>query len=166
MRTKLDLSDVVVDGATAIVVATQGHYDDVALEAALATPAGYVGLVSATKRAETVLGYLRDRGLADDVLGRVQAPAGLDLGHLANRDIAVAVLADLVARRARGELSTVATDVDIEPRVEAVDPVCGMTVVVADAKYHSQHEGADFYFCAPGCKKAFDTDPESFLAEA
>ena len=163
VRAKLDLTDVVVDSATAVVVATQGHYDDVALEAALATPAGYVGLVSAPNRAETVLGYLRDRGLAADQLGRVNAPAGLDLGHLANRDIAVAILADLVARRARGELHPVSAAVDVEPQAEAIDPVCGMTVIVADAKYHAHHGGADYYFCAPGCHKAFEADPVGYL---
>ena len=46
-----------------VVVATQGHYDEDALERALGTSAGYVGLVASRKRADAVLGYLRDRGL-------------------------------------------------------------------------------------------------------
>ncbi len=162
VRTKLDLAGVVVDSATAVVVATQGHYDDVALAAALDTPAGYVGLVAAPKRAETVLGYLRDRGLSDEALARVHAPAGLDLGHLANRDIAVSIVADLVARRARGELQAVPDAVGTEPPVEAIDPVCGMTVLVADAKYQSRHDGVDYFFCAAGCQKAFEGDPAGF----
>ena len=47
---------------------------------------------------------------------------------------------------------------------EAIDPVCKMTVEVASAKWSSEFEGQTFYFCAPGCKKAFDANPQSFLA--
>ena len=63
-----------------------------------------MGLVASRKRADAVLGYLRDRGVADEDLARVHAPAGLDLGHLPNQEIAVAILAELVQLRAAGEL--------------------------------------------------------------
>ncbi|MCY4665194.1 MAG: XdhC family protein [Acidimicrobiaceae bacterium] len=163
VRTKLDLSDLGIDGATAVVVATQCHYDDLALEAALASDAGYMGLIASEKRASTVLDHLRSRGVATAELDRVHAPAGLDLGAVANAEIAVAVMADLVARRARGEL--VAAGSGPAPvRPEAMDPVCGMTVLVDDAKYHTVHDGADYWFCAPGCKRAFTADPQAFSA--
>ena len=161
VRTKLDYSGLGVDGATAIVVATQGHYDDLALEAAVASNAGYVGLVASAVRAATVLDHLRSRGMAADALARVQAPAGLDLGAVANPEIAVAVMADLVARRARGELVAAGWR-GAPPRAEAIDPVCGMTVLVDDAKYHCVHGGADYWFCAPGCLRAFQSDPQAF----
>ena len=61
--TTLDLAQAGVDDRSFVVVATQGHYDEDALERALATPAAYVGLVASRKRAEAVLGYLRDRGV-------------------------------------------------------------------------------------------------------
>ena len=165
VRTKLDLSEFIIDRATAVVVATQGHYDDLALEAALASDAGYVGLIASQKRAATVLDHLGSRGVSAAELDRVQAPAGLDLGAVANAEIAVAVMADLVARRARGELVATGPG-SAPPRAEAIDPVCGMTVLVDDAKYHTVHEGADYWFCAPGCKRAFESDPQSFLAPA
>ena len=112
-----------------------------------------------------MLDHLRSRGAAPAELDRVHAPAGLDLGAVANAEIAVAVIADLVARRARGEL--VATGSDPVPlRVEAIDPVCGMTVLVDDAKYHTVHDGIDYWFCAPGCLSAFSADPQTFLASA
>ena len=44
------------------------------------------------------------------------------------------------------------------------DPICGMTVDTAEAKAAgrtSTYEGRTYYFCAPGCKEAFDTDPAS-----
>ncbi|MYE56045.1 MAG: YHS domain-containing protein, partial [Acidimicrobiaceae bacterium] len=107
--------------------------------------------------------HLADRGVARSDTDRVHAPAGLDLGAVANAEIAVAVMADLVARRARGEL--VAAGSGPTPlRAEATDPVCGMTVLVDDAKYHTVHDGADYWFCAPGCLRAFRADPQAFLA--
>ena len=65
-----------------VVVATQGHYDEPALEAALATPARYVGLVASHKRASSVMDWLRERGVSDDQLARVHSPAGLDLDSI------------------------------------------------------------------------------------
>jgi len=153
----LDLSELGIGGASAVVVATQGHYDDLALEAALQTGAGYVGLVASAKRAASTLGLLRDRGVADEQLARIVAPAGLDLGPVENAEIAVAVLADLVARRAAGQLSSVAGPADLTLPATAIDPVCGMTVDVATAKYRSHRAGADYFFCAPGCKAQFDS---------
>jgi xanthine dehydrogenase accessory factor len=161
VRTKLDLDGLVIDAATAVVVATQGHYDDLALEAALATPAGYVGLVASPPRAEAVRDQLRDRGVTEPDLDRIVAPAGLDLGPLPNAEIAVAILADLVRRRAGSELTVAASHLDAG--AEAVDPVCGMTVLVADARYHLVHDGVDHYFCGAGCLRAFRADPGTFL---
>lgn len=45
----------------------------------------------------------------------------------------------------------------------AIDPVCGMDVDPATAEHTSQHDGTTYYFCAPGCKRAFDADPERYL---
>lgn len=45
----------------------------------------------------------------------------------------------------------------------AVDPVCKMVVDEKTAKWKSFYEGRTFYFCAPGCKKAFDADPKKYL---
>ena len=45
----------------------------------------------------------------------------------------------------------------------ANDPVCGMDVDEATAKHTAQHDGQTYYFCAPGCKKAFEAEPEKYL---
>ncbi len=160
--TSLDLKAAGVGDRTWIVVATQGHYDEEALEQALATPAPYVGLVASRKRAEAVLGYLRDRGVPQEALDRVHAPAGLDLGRVAHDEIAVAVLAELVRERATGAL---AGGVETAPaRHEALDPVCGMTVDVATARYRGTHAGRTYYFCSAGCLARFEEDPARFSA--
>jgi xanthine dehydrogenase accessory factor len=159
--TTLDLLDV--GPGSFVVVATQGHYDEDALERALSTPARYVGLVASRKRADAVLGYLRDRGVPEDQLARVRAPAGLDLGSLSNEEIAVAILAELVQIRAAG--GGVEAEPPPSPEThEAVDPVCGMTVQVASARHRATHEGRTYYFCSAGCRASFEADPARFAS--
>jgi xanthine dehydrogenase accessory factor len=156
-----DLGAAGVDERSFVVVATQGHYDEDALQRALATPAAYVGLIASRKRAASVLGYLRDRGVGEDDLARVHAPAGLDLGHLPNQEIAVAILAELVQLRASGLLSPGIGAVPVE-RHEAIDPVCGMTVDIATARYVAAHAGRTYYFCSAGCLERFTAAPADF----
>lgn len=143
-----------------VVVATQGHYDEPALEAALTTPARYIGLVASAKRSGSVLAWLRDRGLSDADLARIHSPAGLDLGHVEHEEMAVAILAQLVALR-----SIAHTSLEVSIMEQAIDPVCGMTVDVANARFKTEHQGVTYYFCAPGCQKAFEQDPASFLPQ-
>jgi xanthine dehydrogenase accessory factor len=162
VATTLDFDAIGVDTDTAIVVATQGHSDEAALQAALATDAGYVGLVASHKRAAAVLDYLRDRGVDDGALARVQAPAGLDLGHVEPDEIGVAILAEIVARKASGALAPPSRP--LPAREEATDPVCGMTVDVARARYQTEHAGHTYLFCGAGCQRQFEADPSKYLA--
>ncbi|WP_326950505.1 MULTISPECIES: XdhC family protein [unclassified Amycolatopsis] len=138
-----------------VVVATQGHNDEETLERALTRNPAYVGLVGSRKRGEAVLGYLADRGVPADRLARVQVPAGVDLGAVEHREIAVAVLAELVRLRAA------ARPVRVVERVaeEAVDPVCGMTVARRDPV---ECDGVAYYFCCAGCRDAFRRDPAAY----
>ncbi|HXF71941.1 MAG TPA: YHS domain-containing protein, partial [Actinomycetota bacterium] len=50
------------------------------------------------------------------------------------------------------------------PRHEATDPVCGMTVDVATARYRSVQAGRTYYLCSAGCLARFEADPAAFLA--
>ncbi|MEN3017409.1 MAG: YHS domain-containing protein [Candidatus Methanosuratincola petrocarbonis] len=45
----------------------------------------------------------------------------------------------------------------------AIDPVCGMDVDERAAKFKSEYKGKTYYFCAPGCKRMFDKDPDKYL---
>jgi P-type Cu+ transporter len=45
----------------------------------------------------------------------------------------------------------------------AKDPVCGMEVDPQTARHVTVHEGKAFYFCAPGCRKAFEADPQRYV---
>ena len=123
------------EGADAVVVASMGHGDEDALADALAAGTGYVGLVASSRRASVVLAALRARGVEEADLARVRSPAGLDLGPSTQEEIAVAVLAELVAWR------HAARPGDRVPTDEVIDPVCGMIVPLAGAKEVVVHEG-------------------------
>ncbi len=45
----------------------------------------------------------------------------------------------------------------------AIDPVCKMMVDEKTAKFKTSYQGKTYYFCAPGCKKAFEANPQKYL---
>ena len=152
---ELDLAKAGAGPDSYVVVATMGRYDEDAVEAALATGARYVALVASERRAKAVLA-----GVADEDRARVHAPAGLDLGDLPHIEIAVAILAQIVAEKAT---SPSVAAVREEPE-KALDPVCGMTVEIATAADRFEHEGVTYWFCATGCRRRFERDPAAFLS--
>src|SRR6202451_4282733 len=99
-----DFSAADADERSMVVVATQGHGDEEAVEQAVTARPAYLGLVGSPRRGASVLGYLADRGVPKDQLDRVRVPAGLDLGRTSHREIALAILAELVPLRASGAL--------------------------------------------------------------
>ena len=151
-----------------VVVATQGAYDEEALAAVIDTSAGYLGLVASGRRAATILQYLRDRGVQSELLQRVKCPAGLQLGAVTPPEIAFSIMAEILQLRrsnsgkAGDATRTTAPTADVLSDTAAVDPVCGMTVAVAGARYTSVHAGKTFSFCGVGCKERFDREPERY----
>jgi xanthine dehydrogenase accessory factor len=159
-----DFSASDADERSMVVVATQGHGDEEAVEQAVAARPAYLGLVGSHRRGAAVLGYLADRGVPADQLDRVRVPAGLDLGRTSHREIAVAVLAELVQLRASGALATGPDrSAAAAAPAEAVDPVCGMTVTADRSSYPLEHDGVTYYFCRAGCRREFEQDPAAYL---
>ncbi len=89
-------------GERFIVVATQGKRDAEALRAALKTDAGYVAFVGSRRKAAALSERLRGEGLAAEQLGRLRAPAGLDIGAITPEEIALSIIAEVVELRRRG----------------------------------------------------------------
>jgi xanthine dehydrogenase accessory factor len=148
------------DERSMVLVATQGHDDEAMIERAASMRPAYLGLVASRRRAEAVLGYLAERGVRQDHLDRVHAPAGLDLGKTSHEEMAVAILAELVQLRACGALS----DLPAVPRpAEAADPVCGMTVIQNGGGFPLSLNGITYYFCGAGCRRAFESNPDAYL---
>jgi len=90
------------EGPRFVVVSTQGRGDEAALQAALAIDATYVAFVGSRKKAEALRKTLAARGVAPERLARLKAPAGLDLGAITPDEIAVSILAEIIAARRRG----------------------------------------------------------------
>jgi xanthine dehydrogenase accessory factor len=169
-----DFKSAHVGSRTVVVVATQGHGDEEAVEQSVNAGPAFVGLVASRKRGEAVLGYLADRGLSPELLERVRVPVGIDLGHTSHPEIAVSVLAELVELRAKGVLDPEpVTTMSTQPIVHhhdhehgsgttAIDPVCGMTVAADDTSRPFEHDGETYYFCCPGCRAAFEKDPSAY----
>ena len=160
-----DLASVAVTLRTAIVVATHGRFDEDALEAALRSEADYVSLVASPTRARVVVESLRARAIPDDRLRRLKAPAGLDLGAVTPEEIAVSILAEIVARRRRPDLAVAPEAAPpAAASTTARDPVCGMTVTIATARHRSEAPDGRVYFCCGGCKQRYDREPGRFAA--
>jgi len=156
-----DFTAAHADQRSMVVVATQGHHDEEAVEQAARARPAYLGLVGSHRRGTALLGYLAERGVPQDQLDRVRVPAGLDLGRTTHEEIAVAILAELVQLRASGALPRPAT-VTQRP-AEATDPVCGMTVAADASGRPLEHDGVTYYFCSAGCRRAFEQDPAAYL---
>jgi xanthine dehydrogenase accessory factor len=91
-------------GARYVVVSTQGRGDEAALLAALAADVDFVSFVGSRRKAEVLKAALATRGVAPERLARLKAPAGLDLGAITPDEIAVSIVAEIVAVR-RGKVS-------------------------------------------------------------
>jgi xanthine dehydrogenase accessory factor len=150
---------------SSVVVATHGELDEDALTQVLATPVGYISLVASRKRAASILETLHRRGVPREYLARLKAPAGLDIGAVTPEEIAVSILAEIIHVRHSRKMDHVEAAA-VEPPVsaEARDPICGMTVEIATARYQSDWAGRSVYFCCLRCKELFDADPQRYAA--
>jgi xanthine dehydrogenase accessory factor len=171
-----DLAPQLPQGAC-VIVATMNTYDEEAARVAIQSEATYVGVVASERRFESIRESLRAEGVSEERLSRLARPKGLPGAALLPSEIAFGAMAEtLRVRRERGGLPLSspaqskaephALDAPQEARVweserggrgEAVDPICGMTVDIATARYTSERDGVRYYFCCAGCQKAFET---------
>lgn len=151
----------------ALIVASHGKAEEAALEAALRAGVPYVALVASETRGAAVLDSL---DVSDELRSRVFTPAGLQLGARTPGEIALSILAQLIAerskaRRAAQAAAPAAAAPAPAPEAQpgtAIDPVCGMSVPAVESSLHLVHNGVTVYFCSPGCRAAFRKDPERY----
>lgn len=145
--------------ASAVVIAAHGRDEESALAAALASGVPYVGLVASPRRGTAVLAAL---DLDAATRNRVHTPAGMDIGAVSAEEVALSILAEIVALRPRpgGEGSPSSTQ---DPTAALfTDPVCGMTVAATSTALHLDHDGTRHWFCGSGCLRAFSADPSAW----
>ncbi|MBQ1035067.1 XdhC family protein [Micromonospora sp. C81] len=150
----LDFDVVTADdctGCTAVVVAGLGKGEQEAIRAALDAGVGFIALVASGRRGAALLDEL---GLTDAERARVHSPAGVDIGARTPAEIALSIMAEVV-RAIRVDGLAPASGAPAARPQQAVDPVCGMTVLVGPETPHARVDGQDFWFCCAGCLASY-----------
>jgi xanthine dehydrogenase accessory factor len=89
-----------------VAIVTRGHNEDEqCLRAVLPLGVDYIGMIGSKRRTNIVLQRLRDSGASNENLARVHAPVGLDIGAVTPEEVALAILAEIIAVR-RGRKGT------------------------------------------------------------
>ena len=155
----------------ALVVAAHGRDELHTLRRALDAGVPYVGLVASPKRGAGVIAELRADGVSEEQLDLIDVPAGIDIGGRTPAEIALSIVAQIVAVRrgkrvaASGDAyasSTLAPSADAPP--SAIDPICGMTVAAVPGTLSIQLDSETIYFCCEGCAATFQAQREHALA--
>ncbi len=98
------LKSLPINANTFIVIATRGHrYDDAALAAAMDTPASYVGLLGSQRKTILIYEELLQKGWPMERVRAVNAPIGLNLGARTPEEIAISIMAEILAFRLGGD---------------------------------------------------------------
>jgi xanthine dehydrogenase accessory factor len=169
----------------AAVVASQGHYDEPVLEAVLLADVGFVSLLASRKRAATVRELLELQGVSAQRVASVRNPAGLDINAKTPAEVAVSILAEIIAARddakappmfthsrqdalekkeaTRLEVTNPAPS-SLTPRPGyAISPVDGEEIEMATAVHFADLGGVTYYFTCANCKRRFLKDPAKYL---
>jgi len=144
------------------VVVTLGQWDEDGIRAALALAPAYLGVVASRTRFAVMRETLLASGIAEEALATIRNPAGLDIGAESPEEVALSVLAEIVQMRHTAQ-PTVPSVVTGEAATEAVDPVCGMSVIIATARHKAEFGGRTYYFCCGGCRERFVKEPHRYL---
>ena len=157
------------------VVATMGRADEQALAAALKANPDYVGVVASPKRMAQIRTTLTEGGTDPKDVDRVSGPAGIDIGARRPEEVAVSILAEVVQSASRESPGWLDPDqrsgaarpcaATVATPSTATDPVCGMAVA-PEAAPSTTFDGKSYYFCCEGCRRSFDSSPQSYMEES
>jgi xanthine dehydrogenase accessory factor len=151
-------------GDLGLIVASHGRDELHVLRRGLEAGLAYVGLVASPKRGAGVIAELRSDGVSEELLERIDVPAGIAIGALTPAEVAVSILAKLIAvRRRDGAVAPAPAAVSSSTsvrRVIAVDPICGMSVAAVPGTPSIERDGETIYFCGEGCRAKFEAQHE------
>jgi xanthine dehydrogenase accessory factor len=154
-----EVTEAELAGVAAVVIASHGRQEEGLLTRAARSEVPYVALVASRRRGTAVLDGL---DLTAEQRDRIHSPAGLWIGARTPGEIAVSILAELVAARhaltVHTEEAAVAPTAPSAEPLTALDPVCGMTVAVVADTPHSDVRGHRHWFCSTGCRDRFEPE--------
>ncbi len=145
-----DDSGVGMADSTAVVIASHGGPEAETIRAALDAGVGYIGLVASRIRGAAVLAELQ---LTDAERARVHTPVGLPIGAKTPAEIAVSIVAEVIAAVRVEGLSVSALDPHLP--AQPIDPICGMPVVVGPTAHRLRLADEDHWFCSAACLASF-----------
>lgn len=152
--------DPLPPGVRAVVVASHGNDEQPVLEAALRADLPYIGLVASRRRGPAVLASLE---VDERMRSRLRTPAGLDIGARTPPEVALSILAEIVAVLREPTLPRDDSPGPARDTADMVrDPVCGMTVAAVDATPHVETPTGVVYFCGTGCRNAYLDNPLAY----
>ncbi|MBV9819343.1 MAG: XdhC family protein [Solirubrobacterales bacterium] len=151
-----------LEEVAAVVVAAHGSgQEEAALEHALSGGVPYVALVASPRRGSVVRDAL---AVAPELRDRLHTPAGIDIGARTPAEIAISILAELVAAAHREPAPRLRWCPPGSGPPVAVDPVCGMSVAVAPATAQLALRSGPAYFCGEGCRERYAREhPDELL---
>lgn len=159
-----------------MLVATQGQGDEEALDSALRSAAPRVLLIASRRKADKLREAMRQRGVSEAQLAKLQAPAGPDAGAKTPAEIALLAIAGVLGSlrgrptgtNAQGPRKPLPLPLPLPlPSMapqpgQFINPVCGMAVQMASATHVETYEGQAYYFCCDGCWVTFRQDPAKY----
>ena len=160
---------------TYIIVTTQGEDDELSVKKALETPARYVGFVASAKKSEDIRTYLREAGIPEERIAQLRSPVGLDINAKLASEVAVSILAEVIAdfRKANAGYGARCETEEVTASEEPVNdqfteeyyinPVCGVPVSKKNPKHVIEYNNEKVYFCCDGCKVSFEKDPAQYM---
>ena len=156
-------SDADVAGAAAVIVASHGNGEEAVIADALRAGVRYVALVASPKRGAAVRAEL---GVPDELAAQLHSPAGLDIGARTPAEIAISILAEMIAEHHADPVPGRPEAEAPAPTLVAVatDPVCGMQVAVTESAPRLEIAGDRVYFCCDRCRDAYAADHADDLA--
>ncbi len=135
----------------AVIIASHGRNEEASIRAALDAGVGFIGLVASQRRGLAVLDQM---DLNPEERKAVRSPVGAWIGAKTAEEIALSVLADVIKAVRLEGLQPPKTATVSRPAT-AIDPVCNMAVTIQDDTPHLHHNGADYWFCNPGCRTRY-----------
>jgi xanthine dehydrogenase accessory factor len=105
------MRDAIVEGrGVSVAIVTRGHkQDEDCLRASITSRPDYIGMIGSKRRTNIVLDKLREEGFDSNQLMKVRAPIGLDIGAVSPEEVALAILAEIIAERRGGSGASLST---------------------------------------------------------
>ena len=173
IHNEVDFSILNIHDNTSIVVTTQGHNDEEAVQKALQTKADYVGFVASAAKSEDIQTYLKGQGISEERIKDLRSPVGIDINAKLAGEVAISILAEIIRNFRQGtgkdknsKQNSIQTQAEKNSKFSEeyyINPVCQVPVSKTNPKHIIEYKGEKVYFCCDGCKVSFEKDPDKYI---